>query len=215
MRELIRQFVRIVADTLPVSNPVYEFGSLQVPGQEGFADLRPFFPGKKYIGADMRAGPGVDLILNLHRIDLPAESAGTVLLFDTIEHVEFPRKAMEEIKRILRPDGMLIISSVMNFPIHEYPYDYWRFTPEAFRSLLQSFSSSFVDSCGISEFPHTVIGIGFNSSPPENILSEFQRNIDKWKDEWRFPQGETSRLKRFLPPIVVESYVRIRGKSQE
>ena len=36
-------------------------------------------------------------------------------------HVEYPRRAMAEIHRILKDDGIVIISSVMNFPIHAYP----------------------------------------------------------------------------------------------
>jgi len=38
MREAIKQFVEICAATLPIPDPVDEFGSLLVPGQEGFAD---------------------------------------------------------------------------------------------------------------------------------------------------------------------------------
>ena len=56
MRESIKQFVKVVADKLPILEPIYEFGSLQVPGQESFADLRPFFPGKEYIGCDLKRG---------------------------------------------------------------------------------------------------------------------------------------------------------------
>lgn len=78
--ESITHFVKIGAETLPISESICEFDSLQVPEQEGFADLRPLFPGKKYVGADMRKGPGVDIILNLHKINLPSESVGTVLI---------------------------------------------------------------------------------------------------------------------------------------
>ena len=144
MRILIKRFVRLIAETLPISEPIYEFGALQVSGQEGFADIRTLFPGKKYVGADIREGTGVDVILNLHHINLPPESVGTVLILDTLEHVEFPRKAIEEAHRILKSNGILVISSVMYFPIHDYPYNYWRFTPEAFRSLLKPFTASFV-----------------------------------------------------------------------
>lgn len=31
MRESIKGFVKIIADTLPIVEPIYEFGSLQVP----------------------------------------------------------------------------------------------------------------------------------------------------------------------------------------
>lgn len=181
MRKSIKQFIEICAKILPVSEPIYEFGSLQVPGQEGFANLRPFFKGKKYIGADMRKGLGVDVILNLHSIDLPSHSAGTVIILDTLEHVEYVRKAIKEAYRILKPNGILIISSVMNFRIHDFPYDYWRFTPEAFRSLLKPFKSSFVDFAGESSFPHTVIGIGFKGSLPKYTLNKLKRKIKDWK----------------------------------
>lgn len=188
MRESIKQFVKICAETLPILEPIYEFGSLQT--QEEFADLRPLFPGKKYVGADMRRGPGVDIILNLHHLNLPSESVETVLLLETLEHVEFPRKAIKEIHRVLKPNGILIMSSVMDYPIHDYPHDYWRFTPEAFGSLLKSFNSSFVDFCGESYFPHTIIGIGFKGSMPENIPDEFMRRFKYWKKYWNNPQDQ-------------------------
>lgn len=178
MRTNIHDFAGIVSTTLPVLGPVYEFGAFQVPGQARIADLRPLFPDKEYVGCDMREGPGVDRILNLHAIDLPPGSVGTVLCFDTLEHVEHPHKALEEIHRILKPDGMAVISSVMNFPIHDYPYDYWRFTPEAFKSILKPFSHSFVGFQGSASFPHTVVGIGFKGHPPP--LTGFQEKYDKW-----------------------------------
>ncbi len=79
--------VLLMSETLPIDEPIYEFGSLQVAGQEGYAD--------------MCEGAGVDVILNLHQIDLSNESVGTGLLLDTLEHVEYPRKAMDELHRIL------------------------------------------------------------------------------------------------------------------
>jgi SAM-dependent methyltransferase len=155
MRESIKKLVKIVAETLPITEPIVEFGSLQVPGQEKFADLPPFFPNKEYIGCDMQPGPGVDRIANLHNIAMPTESIGTILVVDTLEHVEYPRKALEQVYRVLKPDGIALITSVMNFPIHDYPNDYWRFTPEGFKSLLKNFSYSFVDAVGPSGF-HTL-----------------------------------------------------------
>jgi len=213
MRESIKQFVRICAKTLPISEPVYEFGALQVPGQEGFADLRPFFPGKKYVGADLRNGPGVDVILDLHHIDLPSESVGTVLILDTLEHVEYPRKAIENVHKILNQNGILVITSVMNFPIHDYPYDYWRFTPEAFRSLLKPFSFSFVDSLGKADFPHTIVGLGFKHSNHRNFMQQFTKHCESWKRSWADTTAAQPRWKRILnsvnPPILLTTYYKL------
>ena len=212
MRESIRDFVRAVSESIPILEPIYEFGSFQVDGQEAIADLRPLFPGKKYIGCDMRSGKGVDLLLNLHDIDLPDSTAGTVLALDTLEHVEFCRRAMSEVYRILKPGGVAIISSVMYFPIHEYPSDYWRFTPEGFRSLLNQFSYSTVDFLGKEDSPHTVVGIGIKEK--DVSTAEAQRissKINDWKIsvtqlEMGNPSPTKEFLKLFIPPIFLQAY---------
>ncbi len=199
MRESIKQYVEMVAQTLPIAEPIYEFGSLQVPGQEGFADLRSLFSGKKYVGADIQTGPGVDVVLNLHHINLPSESTGTVLILDTLEHVEHPAKAIEEAYRILKPRGLLVISSVMNFPIHDYPSDYWRFTPEGFRSLLKEFTYVQVDFAGKSEFPHTVVGLACKSALPKKVAQDFSEKVKHWKKRWsQSPESRFGGLVRRL-----------------
>lgn len=206
MRQSIKDFVSIAATTLPIKESIYEFGSLQVPGQEGFADLRPLFPGREYVGADMREGTGVDKVLDLHDIDVPSESVGTVLCLDTLEHVEYPRKALEEIHRILKPDGIAVISSVMCFPIHDYPYDYWRFTPEAFKSILKPFPHSFVGFAGSKDFPHTVVGIGIKGNCPP--LFELGESYKQWQESQsiRASLSTFTWIRRLLtPPIFSRS----------
>lgn len=212
MRESIKQFAKICAENLPISEPIYEFGSLQVPGQEAFADLRPFFSGKKFVGADMQEGPGVDMVLDLHQINLPSESVGTVLILDTLEHVEYLRKAVEEAHRILKPNGIIIISSVMNFPIHDFPYDYWRFTPEAFKSLLKPFTSSIVDTLGETIFPHTVIGVGLKGFVLEADIDGFKKRLKSWKKYWcnPFRYGWRMSVQQFVPPIIFSIYRKIK-----
>ncbi len=207
MRELIKEFLKIVSETASIKEPIVEFGSLQVQGQEGYADLRSFFRGKKYIGADIQKGRGVDQILNLHNIDLRSESVGTVLIMDTLEHVEFPRKAIDEVYRILKPNGILVVSSVMNFPIHDYPHDYWRFTPEGFKSLMKIFPCFLVDFAGNKKCPHTVIGIGFKGTIKADIIEMLSRKIKIWKEFWTKEQVKHSKWRQsiglFIPPIVL------------
>jgi SAM-dependent methyltransferase len=214
MRKSIKEFVKICAEILPISEPIYEFGSLQVPGQEGFADLRPFFQNKKYIGADMQKGAGVDVILNLHNINLPSESIGTVLMLDTLEHVEFPRKAIREVHRILKPDGVIIISSVMNFHIHDYPFDYWRFTPEAFKSLLKPFFHCYISYAGEKNFPHTVIGIGFKSGIEKEKLDNLELGLNAWKKYWSNPvrNWQGRKIGLLMPPLFLAVYRKMKQK---
>jgi SAM-dependent methyltransferase len=179
MRDATRDFTQLCADTLTLNSPIYEFGALQVEGNPELSDLRPLFGGKTFVGCDMRPGPGVDKVLNLHDVDLPNETAGTVISLDTLEHVEYPREAVKEIHRILKPDGVAILTSVLQFPIHGYPNDFWRFTPEGFKSLLRPFQNSIVGGCaGTEDFPQTIIGIGFKGDYPD--LTAYNEQYEKW-----------------------------------
>jgi len=181
MRAIVREFVRLCVAKLPLTEPVYEFGSRHVPRSgAGYSDMRPEFPDKKFVGADIQAGDNVDVVLDLHEIDLPASSAGTVLVLDTLEHVEFPRQAIDEVHRILRPEGVLILTTVLNFRIHSQP-DYWRFTPEGMLSLLRPFASSLVATLGHPKFPHTLFGVGFKPMIREAVIGQFRKHVAAWK----------------------------------
>ena len=179
MRPHLRRFIEACRDTLPLGGPIYEFGALQVQGDNDLENLRTIFPGRDYVGSDMRPGAGVDVVLDLHDLHLADSVVGTAICMDTLEHVEYPRRAVREMQRVLKPGGILIMSSVMNFPVHGYPNDFWRFTPEGFRSLLNVFTGQFVGHTGPDAFPHSVVGIGFNGTAPS--LEAFQPAFQAWQ----------------------------------
>ncbi len=213
MRKSIRRFVQLSVEVLPIAEPIYEFGAFIVAGQEKIADVRSFFPGKQFYGADIREGRGVDVILDLHRIDLPDESVGTVVVLDTLEHVEYCREAIDEVFRILKPNGIFILSSVMNFPIHDYPSDYWRFTPQGFRSLLQSFETAYVDYEGDDKFPHTVIAVAVKGSLPQTQIDAYKKMILQWKKEQNTLTQRIKKIVRYVtPPLIVEGWYALRKR---
>lgn len=208
MQRSIKEFVGMCATTLPIVSPVYEFGSRQMPGQEGYADVRSYFTGQSYVGSDYIAGPGVDVILDLHKLDLPDASIGTALLIDVLEHVQFPQQAIAELCRVLKPDGILVVTSVMRFPIHASPYDYWRFTPEGFKSLLQDFPQVFVGFAGDEDFPKEIVAIAAKRDSLE--LGAFMKQYRLWQVKWtpRLPtlvKALTRCLAPYLPPLMTGS----------
>jgi ubiquinone/menaquinone biosynthesis C-methylase UbiE len=127
---------------------------------------------------------------------------------DTLEHVEYPHTALKEIHRILHPDGIAVISSVMKWHIHDHPFDYWRFTPEAFKSLLKPFSSSYVGFAGVPKFPHTVVGIGFRGQQPD--MKRFEDQYMLWHARQTPTRGRLGEfVNLFVPPILLHVTRRI------
>jgi SAM-dependent methyltransferase len=175
MRDHNKAFCRLAAETFDCPGPVCEFGSYQVEGQEEYADLRRFFPGKPYVGCDFRAGPGVDRIEDVTATTLPDGSVGTVLCIETFEHVFQVWKAFDEVYRILRPGGLFVLTSPFHFRIHGYPDDYWRMTPSCLRRMLAPFGGRLVGAQGHEAVPHTVMALAAKSPASVEFAARAQR----------------------------------------
>jgi SAM-dependent methyltransferase len=172
MRDHNKTFCRLVAETFDCPGPVFEFGSYQVEGQVDYADLRALFPGKEYVGCDMRPGPGVDRVEDVSAIRLPDASIGTILCIETFEHVFEVRRAFDEVFRVLKPGGLFVITSPLNFRIHGYPDDYWRMTPNCLRRMMEPYAARLSGYQGYHKFPHSVMGLGVKAPAPAGFAAK-------------------------------------------
>ncbi len=173
MRPNVWYFVKTISKIFKINEPILEIGSLQVQGQESISNLRVFFNGMKYIGCDISEGPGVDIVMDVHNLSFQDNSIGTIIIVETLEHIENPIRVMEEIYRVLKNEGLVVMTSSMNFGIHNYPSDYWRFTPQGFLLLLKKFNAKIVGFQGNPLNPHSVFGIGIKNSSID--IETFQR----------------------------------------
>lgn len=62
-----------------------------------------------------------------------------ITIFEVLEHVENPFKAIENINQILDNDKICLGSVPFNFHIHDEPNDYFRFTSFGLKKLFSSF----------------------------------------------------------------------------
>jgi SAM-dependent methyltransferase len=200
MRDNVRAFVEIAAQTFDLGGPVYEFGSYQVEGQQGRGDLRPLFPGMRYTGCDMRPGPGVDRIEDLARLKLPDDTAQTIVCVETLEHVFEVRRAIDEMIRVLAPGGALLISTPLDFRVHDFPSDYWRLTPSCLSRLLTPLAGTIVGWQGVEDYPHTVFGIGVKGPVDQRFVNGaqlFVSRMDQWLDRARRQVSWRRKLKQW------------------
>lgn len=81
--------------------------------------------------------PQVDMC----HLPYPANMFDYVISDQVLEHIEGdPQQAMEEARRVLKPNGTLILTTTFLQPIHWGPKDMWRFSPDALAYLCRNFS---------------------------------------------------------------------------
>lgn len=107
----------------------------------GEAPYKPLFSAhcKTYIACDIKASEAVEIVFEEGQaVPLPAASADCVVSFQVLEHVWDLGAYLGECRRLLRPDGRLILSTHGTWLYHPHPADYRRWTREGLCRELQS-----------------------------------------------------------------------------
>lgn len=103
---------------------------------------RELFPEKAhYVGFDIKAGPNVDIVGDAHRLSsYVSDRFHFVYCIATFEHLLMPWKVAIEINRVLEPGGLVFVHSHQTWPIHDEPWDFWRFSKHAWRALFNDYT---------------------------------------------------------------------------
>lgn len=88
-----------------------------------------------------------------HGTELPFIDQTFDLVFCTevMEHVAEPKRMLQEIHRVLKPGGHLILTTPFLVPVHEAPYDFYRYTPYGLQHLLKQASFCIVSQEAFAE----------------------------------------------------------------
>jgi hypothetical protein len=99
---------------------------------------QPYVPNAgRYIGTDIEAGHDVDVVADVHELSAKVgeESFDVIIACSVFEHLKYPHLAAHEVMKTLKVGGLLFLDTHQTFPVHPFPYDYFRFTREALAGL--------------------------------------------------------------------------------
>jgi len=180
-------FVKSVAHVL--KGPVLEVGSRDYGNTQ---DFRALFPGADYVGIDMQAGKGVDLVLDLTEdfeiLDgrLGGRRFGTIICMSVLEHCRNPFRMAQNIEALLAEGGHLVIGAPFVWELHGFPDDYWRFTPSGVRVLFPALDFSVIPGAAFTgrkgdaaPLDGNLFCIRLSSRNPDTrrLLGAFQANL--------------------------------------
>jgi SAM-dependent methyltransferase len=137
---LSRKLTRVTLDRF-VQAHATAARTLDVGAQNG--PYAAWFPNR--IALDVRPGRGVQVLGDAQALGFADASFDTVLCTEVLEHLPEPQRAVDEMWRVLRPGGQLLLTTRFLFPIHDAPHDYFRFTKYGLRYLLRRFGEVEID----------------------------------------------------------------------
>lgn len=151
---------------------ILEVGSRDVNGS-----VRPLiekfcFP-QEYMGIDIESGKYVDIILPAEQLVsyFGESSFDIVISTELLEHVKNWRIVINNIKDVLKPKGLIFISTrSYGFPYHGYPHDYWRYEIEDIKRIFSDFTILSLQTDFLAN------GLFLKAYKPENIL---KNNLDE------------------------------------
>ena len=99
---------------------------------------KKLFPNRICVDIDEKQQP--DIVADVVDLPFDDESHQTVLCLEMFEHLKEPQKAADELYRILRKGGRLILTTRFLYPLHNVPEDYLRYTPYMLREIFKKWT---------------------------------------------------------------------------
>jgi SAM-dependent methyltransferase len=102
----------------------------------GGSSYERFFPNRVTVDLDPLRKP--DIVADAQSLPFKDGEFEVVLCTEMLEHVVNPFKVEAELRRVLSPGGMLILSTRFVYPLHDTPHDYWRYTKYGLSKLFEA-----------------------------------------------------------------------------
>jgi SAM-dependent methyltransferase len=115
----------------------------------GHGDFADIFEGKRYYSLDIVPYSEVDLVCDLgETIPFLPATFDVVVLMNVLEHVYENRLLIQNISKIVKPGGKVIITVPFLLKVHQAPFDFSRYTPYYLENLAEEAGFRVTTLCG-------------------------------------------------------------------
>jgi SAM-dependent methyltransferase len=118
----------------------------------GTSPYRPLFEKyvSSYIGVDLPGQKAANAFVGTSgKTNLADSSADIVLSTQVLEHVDRPSTYLQECHRILKRNGLLVLSTHGYWMYHPDPCDFWRWTSSGLQRAIREFDFEIIEFLGL------------------------------------------------------------------
>lgn len=101
--------------------------------KRGLFDIDKVSSSVTYVNLEKKNSP--DILADATSIPLPNNSFETVIMGELLEHVPDPIAVLKEAHRLLKPNGIILITVPFMVGVHGDPYDFGRYTKTFWEKL--------------------------------------------------------------------------------
>lgn len=130
----IDRFFTVHVASLPAGARVLDLGGKKVD-KRGRFDISQFPLKVEYANIDAKTQP--DYLCDAARVPVADAQYDAVICAELLEHVARPVDVLREAFRLLRPEGILLLTTPFNGDLHADPQDYARYTDVWLRANLE------------------------------------------------------------------------------
>ena len=120
MKKITRGHIYAFLEKYKTEEKVLDIGSSK-------GDHLEYFPNRTSLDIDPARNP--DIVGDAEKLPFDDNSFGVIVCSEVFEHIPDTHQAVREMRRVLKPGGLLVLTTRFAFPVHDAPGDFWRFTP--------------------------------------------------------------------------------------
>lgn len=98
------------------------------------------FSAENVIDTDYTIYPNTDVGIDAHTLPFRSNTFSSVFSLNVFEHLHDPQQALQEIYRVLVPNGKVFIQTAFLQPLHSEPIHYYNMTEYGVRRLFSDFN---------------------------------------------------------------------------